>query len=264
MIGGGAMGGALIGGLLAHSEVEPSAVRVAEALPERRAALATEYGVGVTDDAADAVAGADVVVIATKPHDVESACAALGDGLDADAVVVSIAAGVPTAALESRLPADTRVVRAMPNTPGLVGQAMSVICAGAAADEAALVVAEGVLGAIGRVVRLDESAMDAVTAVSGSGPAYVFLVAELMVDAAQQVGLSADVATILVENTIAGAAKLLLASDRPPADLRAQVTSPGGTTAAALEVLDEQGLGSAFADAIRAATERSAELGKQV
>jgi pyrroline-5-carboxylate reductase len=176
--------------------------------------------------------------------------------------VLSIAAGVTIAALEAELAAGTPVVRAMPNTPATVGVGAAAIAGGSAAGDADLEWAEGLLGAVGTVVRVDEPLLDAVTGLSGSGPAYVFLVAEAMIAAGTAVGLPAATASDLTVQTLLGAATLLARSDEGPEQLRANVTSPNGTTAAGIAVLEEHGLRDAFAAAIAAATARSVELGQ--
>jgi pyrroline-5-carboxylate reductase len=175
--------------------------------------------------------------------------------------VLSIAAGVPIAALEDALGAGTAVVRAMPNTPALVGAGAAAIAAGSAATEGDLVWAESVLGAVGEVVRVPEVMLDAVTGLSGSGPAYIFMVAEALIEAGVLAGLPRDVSTTLTVQTLLGSARLLAETGELPEVLRAQVTSPGGTTAAGLHALESAGVRAAFLDAVRAATNRSRELG---
>jgi pyrroline-5-carboxylate reductase len=200
-----------------------------------------------------------------KPQDVAGVLGEVADVLgDPRPVVVSLAAGIPTAALERWLPDATPVVRVMPNTPLLVGRAMCVLSPGRHADEAALGTAEALLGAVGRTVRVPESQQDAATALSGSGPAYLFLVAEAMIEAGVALGLARPVATQLVSATVDGAGGLLTddaAGPAHPALLREAVTSPGGTTAAALRVLEAHGLRAAFADAAEACRDTSRALG---
>ncbi|HTN78832.1 MAG TPA: pyrroline-5-carboxylate reductase [Acidimicrobiales bacterium] len=256
LVGGGRMGEALLGGLLAAGWAEPADLAVVEVVPDRRAALEERFPKVVVSEG---VVPADAAVIAVKPNDVEAACAALAGARVAR--VLSIAAGVPTARLEAALPTGTPVVRAMPNTPALVGAGAAAIAAGAAATEADLAWAESILSAVGTVVRVDERQLDAVTGVSGSGPAYVFRFAEALIAAGEQAGLPHDISVALTVQTLTGAARLLAESGEPPADLRAAVTSPGGTTAAALRVLDERQWFEALVDAVAAATARSRELG---
>jgi pyrroline-5-carboxylate reductase len=249
------MGEALLAGLLAADWAPAGEVRVVEALAPRRAELTERFpGVEVTDT----IGPADATLLATKPGDIATACAALG----ADAGrVLSIAAGVRLADLEALLPAGTAVVRAMPNTPALIGAGAAAIAGGAAADDADLAWAETILRAVGTVVRVAEPLLDAVTGLSGSGPAYVFLVAEALVEAGVLVGLPRTVAAELAVQTLLGSARLLADGDDGPEALRAAVTSPGGTTAAGLRALEQAGVRAAFLDAVVAATERSRELG---
>ena len=249
------MGEALLGGLLAAGWATPGEVRVVEALPARRDELSARFaGVEVTDR----VGPAEGTVLATKPGDIAAACAALGP--DAGRVL-SIAAGVRLAALEDALPAGTPVVRAMPNTPALVGAGAAAIAGGTAAGDEDLDWAESILAAVGIVVRVGEPLLDAVTGLSGSGPAYVFLVAEALVEAGVLVGLPRPVAAELAVQTLLGSARLLAEGDLGPEALRAAVTSPGGTTAAGLRALEQAGVRAAILDAVAAATERSRELG---
>jgi len=248
------MAEALLGGLLAADALPVADVSVVEVLDERRAELERLHpGLHVTatpEPAAD-------VVVATKPAQVAVALAvARGAGLRR---VLSIAAGVTTGALEAAA-GPVPVVRAMPNTPALVGEGASAVAAGVHAGPDDLAWAERLLGTVGTVVRVPEEQMDAVTALSGSGPAYLFLVAEALVDAAVRAGLPADTADALIRQTILGSARLL-AEGADPADLRAAVTSPGGTTAAAVRVLEDLDLRGAFSAAVAAAAERSRELG---
>jgi pyrroline-5-carboxylate reductase len=200
------------------------------------------------------------VVIAVKPGDVPATLETAGTALGADTLLLSIAAGVTIATIEDLAP-DRPVVRAMPNTPALVGLGASAIAAGTYARAEHLDLAERILGAVGVVVRVGESALDAVTGLSGSGPAYVFLVAEALIEAGVLVGLTRDVAYQLVVQTLLGSATLLARDEQGPEALRAAVTSPGGTTAAGLRELEAHGLRSAILDAVTAATRRSRELG---
>lgn len=264
VIGGGAMGSALLGGLLAAGVVETTAVTVAEPHPGRAADVAEALGVATTPSPAEAVTDADVVLMAVKPQVLDDVCEQIAPALRDDGLLVSIVAGVSTATLESLLPVrkGRRVVRTMPNTAALVGASVTAVAPGAFATDADLATAEEIVGAVGTVVRVDEAQLDAVTGVSGSGPAYVFLVAEALTEGALAMGLSRDVATTLVHQTLAGAAALLTETGRSPAELRAQVTSPAGTTAAGLGVLERRAVRAAFADAVAAATERSVELGR--
>ena len=253
IVGGGKMGEALLGGLLAAGRSAES-VCVSEPVAARREELAGRYGVAAADDVVPS-AGA---ILATKPDVIPAVAAAVAAaGTDR---ILSIAAGVTLATLDAAAGSGTPIVRAMPNTPALVSAGAAAICGNSHAADADLGWAEEILGAVGRVVRVPEYLMDAVTGLSGSGPAYVFLVAEAMIEAGVLMGLSRPVAAELANQTLLGAATLL-AEGRSPADLRADVTSPGGTTAAGLRELERHGVRAAFAAAVEAATRRSAELG---
>jgi pyrroline-5-carboxylate reductase len=258
VVGGGNMGAALVGGLLAAGAVDPSAIAISEALAPRRDQLTAMFpAVAISDR----LPRCESAVLAVKPGDIPVAAA---NAVAAGATrLLSIAAGVPTTAIEHAVgraaPDPVAVVRAMPNTPALVGQGASAIAAGSAAMEDDLAWAEGILGSVGTVVRVREDQLDAVTALSGSGPAYLFLVAESLIDAGVRAGLPEPLASALTTQLLVGSAALL--ADRgDPAALRVMVTSPGGTTAAGLRVLDERGVRAAFSDAVQAAAARSREL----
>jgi pyrroline-5-carboxylate reductase len=254
IVGGGRMGEALVGGLLAAGWASPDELGVTEPVADRRAELSARYaGVRVLDE----VVEADGAVIAVKPAEVASACATVV----ADRVL-SIAAGVSIATLESVLPGKPAVVRAMPNTPALIGAGAAAIAAGATADDDDLAWAESILAAVGDVVRVPEKLLDAVTGLSGSGPAYVFLVAEALIDAGVLAGLPREVSTRLATQTLLGSARLLAESGETAEVLRGQVTSPGGTTAAGLRALEAAGVRSAFLEAVTAAAARAGELGQ--
>ena len=257
VIGGGRMGEALVGGLLHAGGHRSGDVRVVEPDAARRTALAAIFpGVEVVD----APGAAQGTVIAVKPGNVAAACRAAG--AVGPGRVLSIAAGVTIAALEATLPVATAVVRAMPNTPAVVGLGASAIAPGTSAGEEDLVWAESLLGAVGMVVRVEEALLDAVTGLSGSGPAYVFLVAEALIEAGVLSGLERAVSEALSIQTLLGAATLLAQGREGPEALRAAVTSPGGTTAAGIAVLDQHGVRAAFLEAVAAATARSHELGQ--
>jgi len=256
------MGAALLGGLL-EAGWEPDEISVAEADADRRRVLEKRHsGVRIVSSAAWAVGEAEVVVVAVKPADVADVLAQAGEQLSEAAVVVSIAAGVTIATLEDAVPGQP-VVRAMPNTPALVGRGAAAIAGGTRATEADLGVAERILGSVGVVVRVPEPLLDAVTGLSGSGPAYVFLVGEALIEAGVVVGLPRETAVTLASQTMLGAATMLAEGDESPEALRAAVTSPGGTTAAGLAQLEANGVRAALLDAVQAATERSRELGRE-
>jgi pyrroline-5-carboxylate reductase len=264
MVGGGKMGGALLGGLFSSGWAKPTEVAVVELDAARRAELSEQFpGLAVLEAAradllepeGERVSG---VVLAVKPDAAEGVCLVLGTmGVQR---LVSIAAGVPCRRLESALGGQPAVVRAMPNTPALVGAGVTAISGGSFATAADLAWAEEVLSAVGTVVRLPERLLDAVTGLSGSGPAYVFLMAEALIDAGVQMGLSRDVSRTLVVETILGSAKLMAETGESPEALRAMVTSPAGTTAAGIRTLEGRAVRSAFMEAVASATERSRSL----
>lgn len=250
------MGEALVGGLIEATGGLPGDIVVVEPVAARREELAKEHEGLVVVDAAGPLSD---VLIAVKPDHCEAVCAAISEF--APRRVLSIAAGVTTASLEAWLPERTRVIRAMPNTPALVGSGMAALAAGAHADSEDLGWASAILASVGEVVVLSEDALDAVTGVSGSGPAYLFLLAEALVDAGVSVGLEPATADALVRQTLLGAARLLAESGEDAAQLRANVTSPGGTTAAGLAVFESAGLHGIVGEVVQAATRRSEELG---
>ena len=260
-IGGGNMARSLIGGLVARGH-DAGAIRVAEPVVPVREALAADFGVSVFADGAQAVEGASTWVLATKPQVLRPVCETLADAAQRTRpLVVSIAAGITAAQLERWLGGGIPVVRAMPNTPALLGAGVTGLFASEAVDDAGRSMAERLLAAAGRTVWIDhEAQMDAVTAVSGSGPAYVFLLAEAMIDAGIGEGLPADAARTLALQTILGAARMLTESDVDAAELRRRVTSPNGTTQAALEAFEAGGFRTLVSDAIHAARVRGAEL----
>ena len=260
-IGGGNMARSLVGGLVARG-VPAGDIRVAEPVDALRDALARDFGVQVFPDNAQAVAGAGTWVLAVKPQVMRTVCEALRDAAQAGRpLVVSIAAGITAAQLERWLGHGSAIVRTMPNTPALLGAGVTGLYANAGVDAAGRARAEALLASAGRTVWIDDEArMDAVTAVSGSGPAYVFLLAEAMQAAAEAEGLSGDAARTLVLQTILGAARMLTEGEEAPSELRRRVTSPGGTTQAALEAFEAGGFGRLVATAIHAATERGRQL----
>jgi pyrroline-5-carboxylate reductase len=257
IIGGGKMGEALVAGLLGGGWATAEELRVVEKLPERIKALTERFP---QTPIAPEPAPASGHVLAVKPTDIDAACSELA-AVGSQAPVLSIAAGIPIARLEAALPAGTPVVRCMPNTPALVGAGAAAVAPGQAAGDGDLVWAEEILGAVGTVVRTSEPLLDAVTGLSGSGPAYVFLVVEALIEAGVLAGLPRPVSATLATQTVLGAARLLAESGDTPETLRAAITSPGGTTAAGLRALEQAGVRAAFLDAVMAATERSRQLG---
>jgi pyrroline-5-carboxylate reductase len=259
IIGGGKIGEALLSGLVRRGG--PDGIVVCERSAERAAALAQQYGVAALD-LAGAAARARVLLIAVKPQDIDTLLGLLAPHVDPGHLVVSVAAGVPTARIEAALPPGTAVVRVMPNTPALVDEGMSVLSAGAHAGDAELDEAEALLAAVGQVRRVPESQQDAVTALSGSGPAYFFYLVEAMVDAGILLGLPRALAADLIVQTALGAAVMMRDSGEHPVQLREAVTSPGGTTIAAVRELERHGVRAALIAAIEAAHDRSVELGR--
>ncbi|MDW3177613.1 MAG: pyrroline-5-carboxylate reductase [Acidimicrobiia bacterium] len=256
IVGGGKMGEALLGGVLSSGWATPEEVLVVEPSAERRNELAaTHDGVHVVEAVHD---GIDAI-IAVKPQYVAEVTAALGTALAPR--ILSVAAGVTIASMEAAAPA-ARIVRCMPNTPALVGEGASAIAGGTLADDADLAWAESILGAVGLVVRVDEVDIDAVTGLSGSGPAYVFHLAEALIAAGIAQGLTPEVADILARQTLLGASKLLTESGEDPAVLRQNVTSPGGTTAAGLAVFADADFEGIVQRVVDAAVARSIELGQ--
>jgi pyrroline-5-carboxylate reductase len=259
-LGAGNMGEALVRGLLAAQRVQPQQLIVTDIRPERLEWFEHNFAVHIQMDNALAVAKADIVLLAVKPQQMSEVLASFKPQMSNQKLIVTIAAGVPTSRIERELGGQTRVVRVMPNTPALVGAGAAALCKGAHATDDDLATAMEILGAVGIAVKTEEKYLDAVTALSGSGPAYVFYVTEAMIRAGVAAGLSEEMANKLAVQTVVGAAKLMAESGEPPETLRRKVTSPGGTTEAALKVMGERKLAEIFAEAINAAEKRSREL----
>ena len=260
LIGGGFMGEALLSALLEAGVAQAADVTVSDVAEGRRQHLASRYGVAVTTENAEAVGGAEVVVLAVKPQEFSSVAADLWGRLDDGQTVCSIMAGVPIQRVVDELQHDA-VVRVMPNAAAFVGQAMSVWTASEAVSDEARQAAGRLLAALGREVQVSEERyLDMATAVSGSGPGFVFLFLEALIDAAVHIGLGRELAEELAVQTLLGSAGLARELGKHPAELRNMVTSPGGTTAAGLQVLEEAGLRGAIIDAVEAAYERAKEL----
>jgi pyrroline-5-carboxylate reductase len=262
-IGAGNMAGALIEGLIAAQTCAPERIVATDVRPEALAMLAARHGIRTGSDNGAAIRDADVVVLGTKPQVFDTLLPALAPHMDARKLVLSIAAGVPIAVIEGQLGAGARVVRAMPNTPALVQAGATAIAAGTHAGTGDMDVAETVFRSVGVVERVPETLMDAVTGLSGSGPAYVFLLIEAMTAAGVRAGLPERTAASLVAATVFGAAKLLRESGETPETLRQRVTSPGGTTAAGLASFEQGGFRELVGAAVQRATARGAELGAQ-
>ncbi len=258
VLGGGVMGETLASGFLRYVTPAPDVV-IVEKRAERADELRRLHGVEIADSA-DAVRGADVVVLAVKPQDVPTLLAEVGPAIAPGTLVLSIAAGIRTVTIEEQVPAGVDVVRAMPNTPARVDRGVTGLSAGAHCSVEALALAERLMASVGVALTVPESLQDAVTAVSGSGPAYVFFLAEAMTAAAVDLGLDPATATRMVNHTILGAATLLETSGEPAEVLRRNVTSPNGTTAAAISTMEELGVHPAVVSAMTAARDRSREL----
>ncbi|HIE10376.1 MAG TPA: pyrroline-5-carboxylate reductase [Kiritimatiellae bacterium] len=262
-IGAGNMAEALVGGMLEAGVAEAGALAASDMRPERRRHFTEKYNIAAYDDNRALVRNRDMVVLCVKPQQVDSVLEEIAAVLDKSrTTILSIAAGIPTARIEHRLGEDARVVRAMPNTPALIRQGAAAICAGKSATDSDMARAETLLGAVGIVVTVKEELMNAVTAVSGSGPAYVFYLMEAMIDAARQMGMDDEVARRLVVQTVKGAGMLCEARNCSPEELRAAVTSKGGTTAAALLALSEGKVIQHLMAAIKAAHRRAEELAR--
>jgi pyrroline-5-carboxylate reductase len=257
ILGGGRIGEALLSGLLSASW---SDIVVTARSEGRVADLRERHGVEATTSNRNAVAGAALVVVAVKPQDIDALLEDIGSVLAPSQTVISVAAAIPTARIEAKLADGVPVVRAMPNAPSVVHEGMAGIAAGSHAGDEQLALAENVLSHLGRVVRVNESAMDAITALSGSGPAYFALLAEAMIEAGILLGVSREISTTLVVQTMFGTAKQLRDQGMHPVELRESVTSPGGTTIAAIRELEQAGVRAAFLNAIQAAMTRAREL----
>jgi pyrroline-5-carboxylate reductase len=263
-IGAGNMAEALLRGLVQGGHVPAAHIHASAPRAERLAELATKYGVTTTLDNAEAARAATIVVLATKPQILGKVLLQIGPHVQQGALVISVCAGIDCATIEAAFPAErgVRVVRAMPNTPALVGAAATAVSAGVAATDADVKMATALFDAVGITVALDESHLDAVTGLSGSGPAYIFLILEALADAGVKVGLSRRTAQRLAAQTVMGSAKLLLDTDEHPGKLKDMVTSPGGTAIAGLHTLEEGGLRTTLINAVETATKRARELGR--
>ncbi|HEU0303254.1 MAG TPA: pyrroline-5-carboxylate reductase [Gaiellaceae bacterium] len=260
ILGCGKIGDALVAGLLSSGWRKADEIVVTARRQERADELHERHGIEATLSNVDAVAGAGLVVVAVKPQDLDALLAEIGAALTPEQTVLSVAAAIPTSAIETQIASGVPVVRAMPNTPATVHEGIAGICAGAHASDEHLALAEECLSHLGAVVRLPEKHMDAVTAVSGSGPAYFALLAEAMIEAGILLGLSREISTQLVVQTMLGTGVLLRDEKMHPVELREAVTSPGGTTIRAIHELEQAGVRAAFLNAIQAAMERSREL----
>jgi len=261
-IGGGQMGEALVKGLLKAGLYAAKTVLVAEPGAQRRAYLEDAHGIETTDDALSVWQKCPTVILAVKPQVMADVLTAAGSSIGVSHLIITIAAGLPISTYETVLKRkDLRIIRVMPNTPALVLEAASALCCNANVTADDLQKASAIFNAVGTAVVLDERYLDAVTGLSGSGPAYVFTFIEALTDAGVKAGLARDVAETLAVQTVLGSAKLMLAGKEHPAVLRSKVTSPGGTTIAGLHILEKSGFRGTIMDAVEAATNRSMELG---
>jgi pyrroline-5-carboxylate reductase len=259
-LGAGNMAEALLRGLL-RGHARPDQILASGPRQDRMDELRQKYAVATTTDNLELVAGSEIVVLAVKPQIMRKVLDEIADRLRPDALIISIAAGIPIAAIEQRLKPGTRVVRTMPNTPALVDAGATAIAAGGHATKDDLAVAKKIFDAVGVTVVLDEYQLDAVTGLSGSGPAYIFLILEALSDAGVKVGLSRRTSQLLAAQTVLGSAKLLLETNEHPGRLKDMVTSPGGTAITGLHTLEHGGVRTTLIDAVEAATKRSHELG---
>ena len=260
VLGTGRMGEALVSGLLRTGWASTDQLRCTTRTERRAKDLYQRFGVQAGTDSVEAISGASGIILAVKPQNLRELCAEIAPRVEPEQTVISVAAGVPTHVIEELLPGQVPVVRVMSNVPVQVDAAMSAVAPGRHAGNDHVKFAKAILGHVGHVIELGEEHLDAVTALSGSGPAYLFLLAESMIEAGILLGLSREVATDLVTQTMYGAAKMLRETGRHPVELRESVTSPGGTTTAAVRVLEEERVRAAFLNAIEAAKNRSQEL----
>ena len=263
ILGAGRLGESMLRAFLSSGWRTPADLTVTARSEEKLAGLRERHGVEATSDNAAAVSGAQLVILSVKPQDMSALLGEIAPSVG-DQTVLSVAAGITTHSIEVHLPAGSRVVRAMPNAPAVVHEGIAGVCAGSAATADDLQLAADALEHLGSVVKVAEVDMDAVTALSGSGPAYFALLAEAMIEAGLLLGLSRDVSTKLVVQTMFGSALLLRDEHMHPVELREAVTSPGGTTTRAIRELESSGVRAAFLNAISAATERSRELAERV
>jgi pyrroline-5-carboxylate reductase len=260
-VGAGNMAAALLQGLVRAGSVQPEHIRVSDVDGAKRDQLANRHGVGTASNNRELAAWATILILAVKPQSLPVALGECAEGLNPRALVVSVAAGVRCAQLAAALPATARLVRAMPNAPAFVAAGATALCAGPNATPADLELARSLFDAVGRSVVVDETHMDAVTGLSGSGPAYVMVVIEALADGGVRAGLPRDTAFFLAAQTVLGSARLLLDSGDHPAQWKDRVTSPGGTTSAGLEAIEAGRLRHTLIRAVRLATLRAKELG---
>lgn len=263
-LGAGNMARALTKALLQAEMVKPDQILASDISDERLEAISEQFGVRTTFDNAEVVKFADILVLSVKPQVVDKVLPTIAENLRLETLIVSIVAGVPLRALEARLPEGAKIIRAMPNTPAMVLAGATGVSAGEHASLEDVKVAKEFFKTLGRAVVLDESLIDAVTGLSGSGPAYVMLMIEALADGGVKVGLHRETALMLAAQTVYGSAKLLLETGEHPGRLKDMVTSPGGTAIAGLHTLESGGLRRTLMDAVESATRRAGELGAQM
>ena len=261
LLGAGNLAGALLRGLIASRTVSAERIRASDVRAERLAELERAHGISTCLSNCELTTWSDVVVLAVKPQVMPAVLEEMAPSLDASKLVISVAAGVAISSLQARLPKQTRIVRVMPNTAALVLAGATAIAAGPAATAEDVALTSSLFLAVGRTAVLDESLMNVATGLSGSGPAYVMLMIEALADGAVRLGMTRDTALLLTAQTLYGAAKLQLETGTHPAQLKDQVTSPGGTTAAGLHALEAGAARAALMAAVSAATQRAEELG---
>jgi pyrroline-5-carboxylate reductase len=262
-IGAGNMAEAMVGGLVRGKHVQPNRITASDPRKERLEELHASLGIEVTQNNRDIATRCTLIVLSVKPQIMDKILREVGDQMKPGTLVVSIAAGVDTETIEESLPEGVRVVRAMPNTPAMVGAGATAISAGKHATPEDMATAKALFDAVGITVELDETHLDAVTGLSGSGPAYIFLILEALADAGVKVGLSRRNAQRLAAQTVMGSAKMLLETDEHPGKLKDMVTSPGGTAIAGLHTLEQGGLRTTLINAVETATKRAQELGRR-
>ena len=261
LIGAGQMGGALLKGVINSKKLAPANIVISEPKPERADELQHEFGVRIAEDNLTAAEMCEVIILAVKPQQIDSVLAEIGNELDKGKILISIVAGISTDHIHNITKKNTPVVRVMPNTPALIGKGIAVISPGKHATKRSTEIAGELLSSVGEVVFLEEKYQNQSTAVNGSGPAYMFLFAEALIDAGVKVGLPRDVARKLVVETMIGSALMLKETGKHPGVLRDMVTSPGGTTIAALKAFEEGGLRKATFEAVEDAVRRAEQLG---
>ncbi|MDI3534035.1 MAG: pyrroline-5-carboxylate reductase [Thermosediminibacterales bacterium] len=263
-IGAGSMAEAIIGGLLTSEKIKPENIIITNRNNvERLHKLNEKWGIDITRDKFEVIEKSNVVILAVKPQDIKGLLEEIGQYIKSSQVVVSVAAGISTSFIESFLTEKAAVVRSMPNTSCMIKESATALCGGKWADREHIDIAKQIFSAVGRVVTVNEEDMDAVTGLSGSGPAYVYLMIEALIDAGVQAGLNKDVSKELAIQTVLGAAKMAAESGEEPVVLRNKVTSPGGTTMAGLSVLNKLGFKDSLVKAVAAAKKRSKELGNE-